>query len=184
MFIHSISQFAKQPVNGQWSKVSIALLNGGAVRASIDERALNGSITYGDVLGAAPFPNTVDLVRISGQTLKEMFEYSVADYDTSALDPAGGFLQVSGIRVTYDLSKPRGRRVVELLARCSRCRVPIYEAVQQEQHYDVAMSSYLASGGDGYSMLKGNIIEHQLSGERTRILISHLIQQDDLFVYE
>jgi hypothetical protein len=30
--------------------------------------------------------------------------------------------------------------------------------------YDVAMSSYLAGGGDGYKLLKGNIIEHTLTG--------------------
>ena len=57
---------------------------------------LLGTITYGDVLGVAPFPNTVDLVKLSGKTLKEVFEFSVAEYDSSALEPFGGFLQVSG----------------------------------------------------------------------------------------
>ena len=46
----------------------------------------------------APFPNTVDLVRISGDTLYKLFEFAVRDYDVSALDPFGGFLQVSGKR--------------------------------------------------------------------------------------
>lgn len=46
----------------------------------------------------APFPNTVDLVKITGDALYELFEFAVRDYDISALDPFGGFLQVSGIR--------------------------------------------------------------------------------------
>lgn len=85
--------------------MAIALLNGGGIRASIDERSLNGSITYGDLRGVSPFPNTVDLVKITGETLKEMFEFSVSDYDPSALEPFGGFLQVSGLtRSSSDLT--------------------------------------------------------------------------------
>ena len=44
----------------------------------------------------APFPNTVDVVKINGETLKKVLEFSVQDYDPLALDPLGGFLQVSG----------------------------------------------------------------------------------------
>ena len=57
---------------------------------------LPGSITYGDLRAVAPFPNTVDVVKITGETLKAMFEFSVREHDPSALDPFGGFLQVSG----------------------------------------------------------------------------------------
>ena len=57
---------------------------------------MQGTITYGDLRGVAPFPNTVDLVKITGHTLKEVFEFSVKDYDPSALEPFGGFMQVSG----------------------------------------------------------------------------------------
>ena len=39
--------------------------------------------------------------------------------------------------------------------------------------YDVAMSSFLAGGGDGYALLKGKIIEHTLTGdEHTKSLTS------------
>jgi 2',3'-cyclic-nucleotide 2'-phosphodiesterase (5'-nucleotidase family) len=112
-------QFTKFAGPGQWSKVSIALLNSGAIRSSVDERSRNGdyspfnyieilsnkhifwvlftgSITYGNILSVAPFPNTVDVVKINGETLKKMLEYSVQDYNASNDDPLGGFLQVSG----------------------------------------------------------------------------------------
>lgn len=36
-------QFTKFAGPGQWSKVGIALVNSGAIRSSIDERARNGS---------------------------------------------------------------------------------------------------------------------------------------------
>lgn len=38
-------QFTKFAGEGQWSKVAIALVNGGGVRASIDERAQNGEFS-------------------------------------------------------------------------------------------------------------------------------------------
>jgi 2',3'-cyclic-nucleotide 2'-phosphodiesterase (5'-nucleotidase family) len=57
---------------------------------------LTGSITYGDLLAVAPFSNTVDIIKISGETLKNIFEFTVHDYDPKALDPFGGFLQVAG----------------------------------------------------------------------------------------
>lgn len=120
-----VDLFVKYAAEGQWSKVAIALLNGGGIRSSIDERSQNGSITYGDLLGVAPFPNTVDVVKITGQTIKDMLEFSVHDYDPSALEPFGGFLQVSGAQVIYDLTRPKGDRVIELMLRCNRCRLSL-----------------------------------------------------------
>ena len=35
-------QFTKFAGEGQWNKVAIALVNGGGIRASIDENAQNG----------------------------------------------------------------------------------------------------------------------------------------------
>lgn len=57
---------------------------------------LKGTILFGDLQTVAPFPNTVDIVKITGKTMRDMFEFSVAEYDPNALDPFGGFLQVSG----------------------------------------------------------------------------------------
>ena len=100
------------------------MLNGGGVRASIDERSrngnifrirfmfiiliyryLSGSITYGDLRAVAPFPNTVDVVKINGKTLKDMLEFSVHEYDPTAIEPFGGFLQVSGSRLLSVLTE-------------------------------------------------------------------------------
>ena len=74
-----------------------------------------------------------------------------------------------GIQVFYDLAQPRGKRVIELLARCNHCRVPDYFPVVHDEIYEVAMSSFLASGGDGYEIIKNNIIEHQLTGQWTKL---------------
>lgn len=36
----------------------------------------------------------------------------------------------AGIQVIYDLSRPKGDRVVELMARCNNCRMPTYHSVE------------------------------------------------------
>lgn len=55
-----------------------------------------GSITMEDVLTVAPFQNTIDIVELAGRHVRAMFEHSVHNYDQTALDPGGNFLQVSG----------------------------------------------------------------------------------------
>ncbi|KAG8011533.1 Snake venom 5'-nucleotidase [Nibea albiflora] len=137
-----------------------AIYNGGGVRTSIDEHTRNGSITMEDLLSVLPFGGTFDLAQMKGSTLRKAFEYSVKRYGQST----GEFLQVSGIHVEYDLSKPPGRRVKSLSILCTKCRVPQYEPVQDEMVYTVVLPSYIVAGGDGFSMLKNETLKHN-SGE-------------------
>lgn len=155
---------AKYPDDMKWGHTSLAVLNGGGIRASIDERASNGSLTMEDILSVAPFQNTIDIVELRGRHVKMMFEHSVARYDPQGLDPPGGFLQVSGFVVVYDVNLPSGSRVVRLQARCQQCRVPELADVRDEEVYRIAMPSFLAMGGDGYSVIRDNKINHHLTG--------------------
>lgn len=66
--------------------------------------------------------------------------------------------------MTIDLSRPVGDRVIELMARCGRCRIPTYEPVQSDRVYQVAMTAFLIEGGDGYSVFTTNIIERRNYG--------------------
>ncbi|XP_042861628.1 LOW QUALITY PROTEIN: 5'-nucleotidase-like [Penaeus japonicus] len=154
----------KYPDDERWARTALAVLNGGGIRASVDERASNGTITMEDILTVAPFQNTIDIVELRGQHVKEMFEYSVQNYDSTGQNLFGGFLQVSGFVVVYDLNLPVGQRVVRLQARCVSCRVPEMQDVKADQIYQIAMPSYLANGGDGYEIIRDNKVEHHLTG--------------------
>lgn len=70
----------------------------------------------------------------------------------------------SGIRVEYDLSREPGQRVRSLRMLCTGCRVPRYEAVEEEALYRVVLPSYLVTGGDGFSMIRDETLKHD-SGE-------------------
>lgn len=60
----------------------------------------------------------------------------------------------------YDLSKPVNQRVVSVSMLCTECRVPKYEPLDPEKTYTVVMSSYMVGGGDGFNMIKEELLKH------------------------
>ena len=111
----------------------------------------------GDVTKAMPWSNTVDVVRIHGKALKEALEHSVSEYDIHSDDPTGKFLQLSGLSVTFDVRRPVGKRVVTATLASS-------EPIIDTDAYDVAVPSFLVKGGDGYNMIKDDLLEHRNTG--------------------
>ncbi|MED6289997.1 5'-nucleotidase [Characodon lateralis] len=156
----------------QWNHVSASIFNGGGIRSSIDERTYNGSITMEDLLSVLPFGGTFDLVQLNGSTLREAFEHAVRKYGKNP----GEFLQVSGLHVEFDVSKPAGRRVRSLGILCTRCRVPQYEPVRDKELYTVVVPSYLVAGGDGFEVIKNGIKKHN-SGDLDISVVSNYIAQ-------
>ncbi|XP_076062018.1 snake venom 5'-nucleotidase-like [Oratosquilla oratoria] len=179
----AVIQFNVQfPDDERWSRVGLAVLNGGGIRASIDERNSNGSITLADIMGVAPFQNVVDIAVLKGQTIRKMFEHSIRDYDPEGSDLHGKFLQVSGFKVAYDIEKPNGHRVVHLQARCLACRVPTMYDVVDDQVYEVALPSYMIRGGDGYSMIKDEMIKyHSTAFLDTDIYVEHIQKYSPIY---
>uniref|UniRef100_G3MTD4 5'-Nucleotidase C-terminal domain-containing protein n=1 Tax=Amblyomma maculatum TaxID=34609 RepID=G3MTD4_AMBMU len=128
-----------------WSDVNGALLNGGAIRAPIPQMA---NITMGHILTTMPFGMSVVIMTLNGSELRDMFEHSVKDYNYEKRK--GQFLQVSGIRVTYNVNLTAGCRVVSLEVLCTRCKVPRYEHIEDDKTYRIATTDYITRGGDGY----------------------------------
>jgi len=145
--------------------VVIALWNSGGIRASIDERINGGNITLEDVLAVAPFGNTMDVVALKGKHLKEVLERAVRDYDPHAIDPPGSLLQVSGLRLVYNISLPAGSRLVKADARCADCRVPKFLPIEDEKEYEVVMNTYMAKGGDGFDVIAKHAIRNRNTDE-------------------
>ncbi|XP_071955329.1 snake venom 5'-nucleotidase-like [Antedon mediterranea] len=163
-----IQMNVREPDELKWSTVSLAVWNGGGIRQSISV----GDIRLGDISTVLPFGNTVDIVELKGQHLKEAFEFAVQKYGEG--DIGGEFLQVSGIRVSYDLRKEAGSRVVDLEVRCSNCTIPHYVPIDLETVYPVIMNSFMADGGDGYEIIKTNKIS-QVSGNLETAMLAEYI---------
>lgn len=103
-------------------------------------------VVVGDVYSVLPFGNTVATRTITGQQLWGMLEHAV-----EALPTANGwFGQVSGIRVTFDSSRPIGSRVLTIALEDG---TPV---ATDATTYTLATSDFIDAGGDGYTMLAGS----------------------------
>jgi 5'-nucleotidase len=121
----------------------IGFVNGGSIRADLSYNP--GPLTKRDVLSMLPFNNPIIKIELTGKTLMEVLEHSVA---RSAEDnEPGRFPQVSGLKFTFDAGKLPGQRVLEAYVGGKR--------VMDEAVYTMATSDFLVSrGGDGYTMFK------------------------------
>ncbi|KAL4233402.1 5'-nucleotidase [Mactra antiquata] len=128
--------------NTQWAPAAIAFWNGGGIRASLNK----GNITNGNIRTVMPFSNVIDLVTLKGKHLREQLEYSAAERGD------GGFMQMSGIHVEYNLDMPAGQRVSSVEVRCLACDVPSYSPLQNNKEYKVFISNFILGGGDGYNI--------------------------------
>ncbi|KAL4216528.1 5'-nucleotidase [Mactra antiquata] len=128
--------------NTQWAPAAIAFWNGGGIRASLNK----GNITNGNIRTVQPFSNVIDLVTLKGKHLRKLLEHSAAELGR------GGFMQMSGIHVEYNLDKPAGKQVSSVEVRCLVCDVPSYSPLQNNTEYKAFISNFILGGGDGYDI--------------------------------
>lgn len=120
--------------------VTIAIANGGGLRASIDA----GEVTMGEVLTVLPFQNTLSTFETTGATVIEALENGVSQIE----DGAGRFPQVAGIKFTFDAAAEAGSRVSDVTVMEGGSYVPI----DPEKTYLAVTNNYVRNGGDGYKM--------------------------------
>ncbi|WP_078409970.1 5'-nucleotidase C-terminal domain-containing protein [Priestia abyssalis] len=131
----------------------IALQNGGGIRASID----SGDMTLSEILTVLPFGNSLGIMELTGQEIIEALEHSVASVPA---EQSGAFLQVSGLKFTYDSGKKAGERVVAVEVKEDG---RTYVALNPEKKYFVATNTFTAKGGDSYTVFKKAYEEGRLS---------------------
>ncbi|XP_054266857.1 protein 5NUC-like [Macrosteles quadrilineatus] len=93
--------------------VSVGLMNAGGIRSSFDpiSGGHNGSITLGDVMTVLPWGKPIVAVNLTGRVLLQVLEHAVSRFDEIKTSNVHNFLQVSGLRVTYDLSREVGHQL-------------------------------------------------------------------------
>jgi len=112
----------------------IAFQNSGGIRADIPR----GKISLEQVYSLLPFDNVLLRMDLTGKQVLRILEQNAAmEY---------GILQVSGLKVKYDLTKPVGRRVMTAEVH----GVPL----KLERVYSVVTNDFLAAGGDKFSLFK------------------------------
>ena len=125
---------ATRSVGGQ-----IALMNPFGVRTGLVPGE-SGQVKFGDLYAVQPFGNTLITQTMTGAEIKAVLEQG---FDTNgpnqALTPSAGFAY------RYDLSRPIGDRVLDLMLDSK----PLDPAA----NYRVTTNNFLAQGGDSFTLL-------------------------------
>jgi len=122
---------------------TIALQNSGGIRASLDA----GDVTLGEIMTILPFQNTLSTFKVTGEQLLTAIENGVSEVE----DVAGRFPQVSGMRYTFDLSKPaNGGRVTSIEIDEDGSWKPL----DLNKTYGMVSNNFIRGGGDGYKVFR------------------------------
>jgi len=139
------------------------LVNSGAIRSAFNE----GDITLADLLSTFPFQNTFDVSSLLGRSLKLALEHSVFPMDSKGNAGSGQFLQVSGLKVIFDVRRPPGDRLVQVKVLAED---GTYVDLEEEKEYSVVTPNYIASGGDGYKFESWKTRDRILGSLDTEVL--------------
>ncbi|MFX0561243.1 5'-nucleotidase C-terminal domain-containing protein [Tepidibacillus infernus] len=112
----------------------IAFQNAGGIRTELPA----GDITVGNIFTMMPFDNTIVKAEMTGAQIKAVLEQSVTLYK--------GMMQISGLKVKYDSTKPEYQRVTEITLEDGT-------PVEMDKTYTVATNDFLSGGQDGFKTL-------------------------------
>ena len=122
----------------------LSFINSGGVRADLVPAA-DGSITYGQIFTLQPFGNNLVVKTLTGAQLKALLEQQFTDRDGVARFVPSVLVPSANFRFAYDLSRLAGQRIVSMALDG--------KPVDPAKIYRVTVNNFLASGGDGYSVL-------------------------------
>jgi len=148
------SAFADLVADTVFAEVSAAvdgldavLLNAGMIRGARGYEA-GHVLTRGDILQELPFRNRVVVLEVPGASLLAALEHGLFDVENRSGGVRDGrFPVIANMRVSADVSRPPGGRVTEVTVGG--------RPLDPNRTYRIATTSFLAGGGDGYTVLIG-----------------------------
>lgn len=114
------------------TKTDLSFINAGSIRQGIQK----GAVTEKDIYSVFPFNDTIFIAELTGLQIQEILDIFA---EKGAGSP--GFLQVSGLSIK--------------IYKGSALDVKIGgQPLDKKRKYKVAFNSFIANGGDGYTVLK------------------------------
>ncbi len=134
-------RYAGPSLLGEWScdimkdaaGVQIAMTNGGGLRVPVPA----GEITAGILYEVMPFDNTLYTMKLSGADVKANIEHGIMNEDI-------GWIQISGVRVTYNPGAEAGNRITSMVLEDGT-------PIEMENYYTVVTNDFMFTGGDNYN---------------------------------
>jgi 2',3'-cyclic-nucleotide 2'-phosphodiesterase (5'-nucleotidase family) len=140
----------------------VALVNGGGIRG--DRIIQPGPLTRRDLAAISPFGNVVVTLELTGGTLREVLEQALPQREREA----GGFLQVSGLTVSFDPARPAGQRIVTIEVGGA--------PLDPDRRYTAAVVDYIANGKDGLTAFtRGRVLVGSMNAPLLADILLHAV---------
>lgn len=133
-------QLSKTGLNPDFS-----IQNVGGIRETLPE----GEITMNTIYTLLPFTNTLFLITLKGEQVKQVLEDSISFWFDKGIGK-GSFPYTSHLRFTVDKNKPANQRIskLEVLDKSGG-----WQPFDNNKEYKMIVNSYIAGGKDGYDVL-------------------------------
>jgi len=139
-----------------------------------DARIAHGPVTVRDIAGLYVYENTLVVLEVSGQQLKDALEHSAKYFrayepgksPAELVDekiPAYNFDIAEGVSYTLNITKPFGQRIENLEFQG--------KPLAPTQKLKLATNNYRVNGGGGYTMYKGAPVVYRSSVEIRELII-------------
>lgn len=145
-------------------------------------RGFRSNITMRDIVSNYIYPNTLQVIRISGSDIKEGLERSAGYFTLDAANQvvvSSQFVEPKpqhynydmweGIEYIIDIRKPVGERVTTLNYQG--------EPLEMEKEYDVVMNNYRAGGGGEYTMYQNKPLMKEIQIDMSELLASYILER-------
>jgi len=141
---------------------------------NLDARIKKGPVTVRDIAGLYVYENTLVVLEVTGQQLKDALEHSAkyfrayvpgkapADWVDERI-PAFNFDIAEGVNYDLDISKQVGQRIQNLRFHG--------QPVNPDQKFRLATNNYRVNGGGGYTMYKSAPVVYRSSEEIRELII-------------
>ncbi len=139
-----------------------------------DARIAKGPVSVRDIAGLYVYENTLAVLEVTGQQLKDALEHSAKYYKsyipgkplTDLIDekiPAYNFDIAEGVTYELDISKPIGQRIQNLRFHG--------QPLSPTKKLRLATNNYRVNGGGGYTMYKSAPVVYRSSEEIRELII-------------
>jgi len=137
-------------------------------------RIPKGAVTVRDIAGLYEYENTLVTVELTGQQLKDALEHSTRYFKeyqpgkslndlVDSRIPGYNFDVAEGVSYDIDLTKPIGRRIVNLKLKG--------QPLSMTQKLKVVTNNYRVNGGGGFTMYKDAPVVYRSSAEVRELII-------------
>jgi 5'-nucleotidase len=105
----------------------------------------DGAITFGQLFEAQPFGNNWIVKSMTGRQIRALLEQQFESGSNTVARPIM-LMPSAGVTYSYDLTRAPGQRILDLRLNGA--------AIADERVYRVAANSFLAAGGDNFTVFR------------------------------